>query len=60
MRTALELEGGEARFVLLGVDVEERAAARDLWFGEDGARFSPHARVSVYRGFLPPEADDDR
>jgi len=25
--------------VLLGVDVEERAAARDLWFGEDGARF---------------------
>jgi hypothetical protein len=39
VRTELELEGREARFVLVDLDDAERGAARDLWFAEDGDRF---------------------
>ena len=39
MQTELELEGREARFVLVDLDDAERGAARDLWFAEEGDRF---------------------
>ncbi len=55
MRTALELDGGEARFLLLDLDERERAAAGDLWFAEEGPawvkRFEARAGCRAYPRF---------
>jgi hypothetical protein len=39
MRTALEAGGGEVRFLLLDLDPEEQAAARDLFYAEESGGF---------------------
>lgn len=55
MRTALEIDGGEARFLLLELDGDEQAAARDLYFAEDAGvfakRFPAAEAAQVYPRF---------
>jgi hypothetical protein len=64
VRTALEVDDTRARFVLLGLDEDERVAARDLWFSEveDGTfvrRFAADAAdaVDVYPRFAACAAE---
>jgi len=61
MRTELELDGPEARFVLADLDEGERSAARDLWFVEDGEcfvkRFDAAAGARVYPRFAACAGD---
>jgi hypothetical protein len=40
VRTALEIDGAEARFLLLELDEDEQAAARDLFYAEEDGAFA--------------------
>ena len=53
MQTELELDGREARFVLVDLDDAERGAARDLWFAEDGDRFVKRFDAEPARRIYP-------
>ena len=61
MRTELDLDGPQARFVLADLDEGERSAARDLWFVEDGEcfvkRFDAAAGARVYPRFAACAGD---
>jgi|SRR5829696_6490487 len=61
MRTELELDGPQARFVLAALDEGERSAARDLSFAEDGEcfvkRFDADPGACVYPRFAACAGD---
>jgi hypothetical protein len=46
MRTALEACGGEAQFLLLDLDAEEQAAARELFYAEESGAFVKRFRAA--------------